>query len=105
MKIQVGDNIKILIGKDKGKTGKVTQVFPKFSKVAVEGLNMATKHLRKRGDQAGKKIEYASPIHISNVALVRKDGSAGRVGYRVVEKDGKTIKHRITRKAGIVEEV
>ncbi len=105
MKIQVGDNVKILIGKDKGKTGKVSQVFPKFSKVAVEGLNLATKHLRKRGNQAGKKIEYSSPIHISNVAVVRKDGSAGRVGFRLTEKDGKVTKHRITRKAGVEEEV
>jgi large subunit ribosomal protein L24 len=105
MKILVGDNVKILIGKDKGKTGKVSQVFPKFSKVVVEGLNMATKHLRKRGDQAGKKIEYASPIHISNVSIVRKDGSAGRVGYKMTEKNGKTTKLRVTRKAGAVEEV
>ena len=105
MNIQVGDNVKILIGKDRGKTGKVTQVFPKFSKVAVEGLNMATKHLRKRGNQAGKKIEYASPIHISNVAVVRKDGSTGRVGYKMIEKNGKTTKLRISRKAGVVEEV
>lgn len=101
MKIKTGDNVKILNGKDRGKVGKVVQVLPQFEKVVVEGLNMMTKHLKKRGKQAGKKIEYASPVHASNVALLEKDGkTTGRVGVALTQKDGKVIKHRVVRHAG-----
>ncbi|OGL89095.1 50S ribosomal protein L24 [Candidatus Uhrbacteria bacterium RIFCSPLOWO2_02_FULL_53_10] len=104
MTIKTGDNVKILLGKDRGKVGKVVQVFPAYQKVVVEGLNMMKKHLKKRGKQAGKKIEYASPMHISNVALVGKDGkTAGRIGVSTTEKDGKIHKHRVLRHAGAEE--
>ncbi|MEK7529746.1 MAG: 50S ribosomal protein L24 [Patescibacteria group bacterium] len=101
MKIKTGDNVKIINGKDRGKVGKVVQVLPQFEKIVVEGLNMMTKHLKKRGKQTGKKIEYASPVHVSNVALVLKDGkTAGRVGVSLTQKDGHTLKHRVLRRAG-----
>lgn len=94
MKVKTGDNVRINAGKDKGKTGKVTQVFPKLQKVVVENINKTFKHLKKRGDQPGQRIEYSAPIHVSNVQVTSKDG-AGRVGYKFLDKDGKKQKVRV----------
>lgn len=105
MKIKTGDTVQILAGKDKGKTGKVMQVFPGMNKLVVEGVNLTTKHLKGNSQQKGKKIEFPAPLHISNVALVAKDGKPGRVGYDLAEKDGKTTRTRVLRKAGKSETV
>ena len=99
MKIKTGDNVKLLAGKDKRKTGTVLQVFPKLNKVVVEGLNMTVKHLKGNSQQKGKTIDYPAPINVSNVALVGKDAT-GRVGYEIKVADGKTNKYRIVNKAG-----
>ena len=100
MKIRRDDNVLILAGKDKGKTGKVLQTFPEIGKVVVEGMNMTTKHLKGSSQQKGKKIEYPAPINTSNIALVGKDGKAGRVGYEITKDGDKVNKHRVVRKAG-----
>lgn len=94
MKIKVGDNVRVIAGKDKGKTGKVLQVFPVLNKVVVENVNKAVKHLKRRGNQAGQRVEFTAPIHASNVRVVGKDGE-GRVGYKFIDKDGKRSKVRI----------
>lgn len=106
LKIKTGDKVKITAGKDKGKEGKVIQVFPKLNKVVVEGLNMATRHLRSpRRDQPGQKIQFPVPVHISNVKLVStKTGAAGRVGYKTLEADGKSKKIRVVHSKGKVED-
>jgi len=71
MNIKQGDKIKILSGKDKGKTGKVLQVFPAAGKVSVEGLNLAIKHMRPRKQgEKGQRIEFPAPLDLSNVILV-----------------------------------
>jgi len=93
MKIKTGDNVRVLAGKDKGKTGKVVQVFPAMQKVVVENVNKAVKHLKKRGSTPGQRVEYFAPVHISNVKVVGKSGE-GRVGYKFIEKDGKQVKVR-----------
>ena len=73
MKIKKGDNIIVLTGKDKGKTGKVAKAFPKMDKVLVEGINMHKKHQRPtRSGSKGQVIEMALPIHVSNVKLAEK---------------------------------
>ncbi|PIS05413.1 MAG: 50S ribosomal protein L24 [Candidatus Buchananbacteria bacterium CG10_big_fil_rev_8_21_14_0_10_42_9] len=93
MKIKKGDKVKVLAGKDKGKTGKVLQVLPKYNKASVEGVNIAVKHLRsqKRGE-AGQKIEYPAPIHISSLALISPvSGKTVRVGYKKLE-NGKMVR-------------
>jgi large subunit ribosomal protein L24 len=107
MKIKTGDKVRVLAGKDKGKEGNVLQVFPELSRVVVEGVNTATKHLKGRGREAkGQKISFPSPIHISNVALVSgKSGKSGRVGYKRIEKDGKSQKIRVLRVKGAAEDV
>ena len=68
MKIKKGDNIKIITGKDKGKSGKVVRALVKENKVIVEGLNMTKKHQRPRkSGERGTMISVAMPIHVSNV--------------------------------------
>lgn len=94
MKIKTGDNVRVTTGKDKGKTGKVTQVFPKTNQVVLEGVNKSVKHLKKRGDKPGQRVEFFAPLDVSNVRVVGKKGE-GRVGYKHLEKDGKTIKVRV----------
>lgn len=68
MHIKKGDIVKILTGKDKGKTGKVLKAFPKLDKVLVEGVNIYKKHehARKEG-QKGQVVERSVPIQVSNV--------------------------------------
>jgi len=96
MKIKTGDNVKVISGKDKGKTGKVVQVFPALQKIVVEGINKSVKHLKRRGNTAGQRVEYDAPIHVSNVKVIGKS-KEGRVGYKYIEKDGKKIKVRVVR--------
>lgn len=94
MKIKIGDNVRITTGREKGKTGKVVQVFPELNKAVVENVNKAVKHLKKRGSNPGQRIEYNAPIHISNLVVVGKEGS-GRVGFKFLETDGKKKKVRV----------
>ena len=98
MKIKKGDTIKVIAGKDRGKTGKVLQAFPKLERVSVEGINILTKHLRsQQRSQQGQRIEYPSPFHVSNVLLVcPHTNKPTRVGYAIGEA-GK--KHRISKRA------
>ncbi|PJA45278.1 50S ribosomal protein L24 [Candidatus Uhrbacteria bacterium CG_4_9_14_3_um_filter_50_9] len=106
MKIKTGDNVRILAGKDKGKEGKVLQVFPEMNRVVVEGINMLTKHLKSRGDRPGQKIQFAAPLHVSNLQLIStKSGKTGRVGYKVVEKDGAKKKIRVIHSKGATEDI
>ena len=98
MKIKTNDNVKIMTGKDKGKTGKVLQTFPKLGKIVVENMNIMKKHLRrqKAGDK-GQILELAAPLNASNVLpICPKCGLPTRVGYKV---EGK-IKKRACKKCG-----
>lgn len=84
MKIKKGDNVKILKGRDRGKGGKVTRVFPGSGKVLIEGLNLYKKHTRpKRPGEKGEVVEIAKPIAAANVALLCSNcKNASRVGYK-----------------------
>ena len=87
------DEIIVLAGKDKGKTGKVTKVLVEDSKVFVEGVNLVKKHQKPvpQLQQPGGIVEKEAPIHVSNVAIVNpKTGKADRVGFRV--EDGKKVR-------------
>ena len=81
--IKTGNTVKVLAGRDKGKTGTILQVFPKKEKVVVEGINIMKKHLKSRGNEKGQIIELAAPIHISNVKKI--DASE-----KIDEKKGST---------------
>ncbi len=68
MKIKKGDNVKIITGKDKGKSGKIVRVLVKENKIIIEGLNMMKKHQRPRkSGEKGTMVNLAMPIHASNV--------------------------------------
>jgi len=89
-KIKKGDTVKVIIGKDLGKTGKVTSVDVKNHKVVVEGINKVTKHTKPSAqNQNGGIIEKEAALDISNVMLV-VDGKATRVGFKV--EDGKKVR-------------
>src|SRR3989344_5424040 len=85
MKIKKGDQVKMLSGKDRGKTGKVSLVLPEDGKVVVEGLNMIKRHVRARKQgQKGQIISKERAVSTSSVALVCKScGKSTRVGYKV----------------------
>ena len=97
-KIKKGDTVKIITGKDKGKTGKVVSIDLKKQVATVEGCNMQTKHQKpSQANPNGGIISKEGSIHLSNIMLV-VDGQATRVGFG--EKDGKKV--RIAKKTGKV---
>jgi len=103
MNIKKNDQVKILSGKDRGKTGKVLQAIPDDLKVSVEGLNILIKHLRpQREGEPGQRIEFPAFINVSNLMLIcPKCGQATRVGHKIVKTEGKAPKKfRICRKCG-----
>ncbi len=92
MKIKRDDNVLVIAGKDKGKTGKVREVMPKDGKVVVIGANMIKRHTKPRGvaRQAGI-IEREAPLDASNVMLIcERCHKPTRVGYRVLEDGSKS---------------
>lgn len=97
MKIRKNDQVLIISGKDRGKKGKVLEVFPKEEKVMVEGVNIRKKHVRpKKSGEKGQTVQVPLPISVSNVKLIcPKCGQPTRVGhknkYRVCKKCGKEV--------------
>lgn len=107
MKIRKGDTVKILTGKDKGKTGKVLHILTKANKVSVEGLNLKYKHVRpKKGGEKGQRIMFPAAIPASNAMLVcPKCGQAARAGYKALSQKSDTNrekKQRICKKCNAV---
>lgn len=73
MKVKVGDNVKVLAGKDKGKEGKIIKTLKKKDKVVVEGINIVKKHIKPgRQNETGSIQEMEAPIHVSNVKKIEK---------------------------------
>ena len=101
MKIKKNDNVIVIAGKDKGKTGAISRVMPKKDMVLIAGLNLKKKHQRARkSGEKGQIVDVASPIHISNVMILdpesKKQSRVGRklVGERFVrisKRSGKEI--------------
>ncbi|WP_147126897.1 50S ribosomal protein L24 [Shimia ponticola] len=89
-KLRKGDNVIVLAGKDKGKTGEIASVDPKAGKAVVEGLNMAIRHTRQSQASQGGRLPKAMPIDLSNLAIVDANGKASRVGFRM--EDGKKVR-------------
>lgn len=98
MKIKKGDNVKIISGKDRGKTGIVEKVFPKDNRVLVSGINIVKKYVKRKSErEPGGIIEKAAPINASNVMLLcLKCGLQTRIGSK---GEGKN-KARICKKCG-----
>lgn len=98
MKIKKGDTVVVIAGKDRGKEGTVTEAMPRENKVIVDGINMRKKSQRaRRSGQKGQLVEFAAPIHVSNVMIKDpKTGKGTRIG--MTEKGGK--KTRVSKKSG-----
>ncbi len=90
MKIKKGDTVRMMTGKDHGKSGKVLRILSKSNRCVVEGLNMLTKHQRPRREgEKGQKIQFPRSVPLANVMLVcTKCARPTRVGYQMIE-DGK----------------
>lgn len=106
MRIRKDDQVKIIGGKDAGKTGRVVRTDPKRSFVYVEGLNMLKRHEKprpvqdtQRAAQIGGIVDKEGPIHVSNVMLLDpKDNKPTRVGVRR-DKGGK--RERFAKRSGV----
>ncbi len=101
MKIRTDDDVIVISGKDKGRTGKVIRVDAKRDRVYVEGVNMVKRHQRPtpgRPNAPVGVIEKEGPVHVSNVAVVDpKDHKPTRIGIR---RDGNGRRMRVTRRSG-----
>ncbi|QGS67804.1 50S ribosomal protein L24 [Oceanobacillus sp. 143] len=92
MHVKKGDKVKVLSGKDRGKTGTILEAYPKKDRVLVEGVNMVKKHAKpSQENPQGGILELEAPIHVSNVMPIDpKSGEPTRVGYEV--RDGKKVR-------------
>lgn len=98
--VRTGDQVYVIAGKDKGKTGRVMKVFPSANKVLVEGINMIKKAVRANPSKniKGGIVEREAPLHASNVAVLDPETNAPtRVGYKILD-DGSKV--RVARKSG-----
>ena len=99
-KIKKGDSVVVLSGKDKGRTGTVTRVFPKDGKVVVDGVNVAARHRKPtQANPQGGIDRSPAPLHVSKVAIATADGKPTRVRFET-GKDGKKV--RVAVKTGEV---
>jgi large subunit ribosomal protein L24 len=90
-KIKKGDKVVILTGKDKGKTGQVTQVFPELTKATVQGLNLVRRHTKQTARQDAGIFTKEAPIHLSNLAIADANGKPSRVGFKI-NTDGTKVR-------------
>lgn len=108
MKIKTGDTVRVMVGKDKGKEGKVMQTFPDLGLVVIEGVRQSVRHIGPKGrrgaraqGQEGQRVTYNAPIRVDNVALVHEK-TTGRVGFKKLD-DGKKV--RVLRSKKGVQEI
>ena len=94
MKVKVGDTVKIIAGKDKGKEGKVIKTYKKLDKAVVEGLNIVKKHSKPRTNQdKGGIFDVEAPIHVSNVKVITNNKEE-----KAKVKEVKTSEKKVTKK-------
>src|ERR1700683_1086003 len=101
-KIKKDDTVKVLVGRDKGKTGRVLDVNRRTGKVLVEHVALVKRHTRPNPQKQikGGIAERESPISISNVMIVTSGGVATRIGYRMEQTGTVTRRVRIAKKGG-----
>lgn len=103
LKVRKGDTVKVLAGRDAGKTGVISRVYPKTGKIMVDGINIVTKHQKAQPtpndpNPTGGKITVEAAILASKVSLVNANGDATRIRMQII--DGK--KQRVAVKGGQV---
>jgi large subunit ribosomal protein L24 len=98
-KIRKGDRVVVLTGRDKGRSGTVTQVLPSAGRAVVEGVNIVRRHTSPSAKNAeGGIISKPAPINLSNLAVADpKDGKPTRVGFKVLD-DGRKV--RVAKRSG-----
>ena len=96
--LKIGDNVRVIAGKDKGKEGKIIKTLRNEDRVVVEGINIVTKHVKpSAGNENGGIVKVEAPIHVSNVMIIDpKTKKPSRIAHEIDEK-GK--KHRISVKS------
>ena len=96
MELKKGDTVQIMVGKDRGKKGKILRVSPKNEQIIIEGLNLKIKNVRaKRAGEKGQRVQYNAPFNASNAQLLcPKCTKPTRIGQKIV----KDHKIRICRK-------
>jgi large subunit ribosomal protein L24 len=104
IKIRKDDTVRIIAGKDKGRSGRVLRVDPKKEKVYVEGANIIKRHTRprtlrdtQRSQELGGIVEKEGPIHVSNVMLI--DPDSGEPSRVAIKREGGRRK-RVAKKSG-----
>lgn len=98
MRIKKGDNVIVIAGKDRGKSGKVLHAFPKQTRVLVEGVGVVKRHQRaRRSGQKGQIIDKPTPVHVSNVMLADPKKNV-RTRVKIVRLSGK--RSRVAVKSG-----
>ena len=103
MKIRKNDNVMVIAGNDRGKTGKVLKVFPKKNRV-IESINIRKRHTKpSQNNPQGGILEKEAPINVSNVMLIDpKTNEPSRIGSQIIldEKTGKNKRVRISKASG-----
>ena len=100
MKIRQGDTVKVIAGKDKGKTGTVLATQKSTDQVVIEGVNVVKRHQKNRRSRSqGQIIEKSMPVHVSNVALMEGDKTV-RAGYTFEGEGDKRKKVRVSKASG-----
>lgn len=100
MKIKKGDTVKVITGKDKGKTGTILMTLKDTDQVVIEGINEVKRHQKnRRARSQGQIVEKSMPLHVSNVALLEGD-KAVRAGYIFEGEGEKQKKVRVARPSG-----
>ena len=99
--IKKGDNVMVIAGNDKGASGRVLEVIVEKQKAIVEGVNMVKKHTKPNAQYPdGGIISKEAPIHVSNLKVIDKSGNPTRIGRKIDEKTGKSV--RYSKKSGEV---
>ena len=89
MKVKVGDKVKVIAGKDKGKTGTVRVTLKKIDKVVVEGVNIVKKHMKPNSmNETGGILEVEAPIHVSNVSVIKEEAKTTKKSTKSSKKVG-----------------
>ena len=100
LKIKKGDNVVVISGRDKGRTGEVLRVFPAENRLIVQGVHVARRHTKPRLGDPGGIVDKELTIHVSNVAHIDpQSNKPTRVGYRKLD-DGRKV--RFARRSGEV---
>ena len=98
LKVKKGDQVMIITGKDKGKSGEIVTVLPKINRVILRGLNIAKRHTAQSQTSQGGILDKELSIHVSNISHIdSKDNKASRTGYKFL-KDGRKV--RFSKRSG-----